>query len=120
MAHTDLKDRSSSIDLLRILSLALVVSAHYSLLPATIGGTHGVVIFFMVSGYCMAFSMQGRTGGAFLAARFWRLVPLLILCATVTATAEALLPQLRPDRLQSWQDYWRNITCLPPRIYCAT
>lgn len=112
--HNDTSSRLIAVDLLRIVSVAIVIASHYALLPDIgIGGTHGVVIFFMVSGFCMAFSMEGRTGGAYLSARFWRLAPLLVICATVTAFGEHLFPYLRPDRVQTWTDYQRNVACLP-------
>jgi peptidoglycan/LPS O-acetylase OafA/YrhL len=112
--RNDTLSRLIAVDVLRIVSVAIVIASHYGILPDIgIGGTHGVVIFFMVSGFCMAFSMQGRTGSSYLAARFWRLAPLLVICATVTAIGEHLFPYLRPDRVQTWTDYLRNITCLP-------
>ncbi len=106
--------RSFRIDLLRIISVLIVVISHYSFFPAArIDGTMGVAIFFMVSGYCMAFSTKGRTGLQFLQARFFRLAPALIVCATITSVGEHLFPDLRPDRLQGWKDYALNVVCLP-------
>ena len=88
--------RNLAVDLLRVFSVALVMLSHYGLLGGWMGGTHGVAIFFMISGYCMRYSTGGRTGGAFLKARFWRLIPTLMVCATLTAAVETL--NILPER----------------------
>jgi peptidoglycan/LPS O-acetylase OafA/YrhL len=58
-----MKTRDLGVDVLCVFSVTLVVLSHYGLLGGGVGGTHGVVIFFMISGYCMRYSTQGRTGG---------------------------------------------------------
>lgn len=103
--------RNLAVDVLRVFSVALVVLSHYGLLGGGVGGTHGVVIFFMISGYCMRYSTQGRTGVEFLKARFWRLVPTFMVCATLTAAVEAF--NFLPERAQSWGAYFANLICLP-------
>lgn len=103
--------RNLAVDVLRVLSVALVVLSHYGLLGGGVSGTHGVVIFFMISGYCMRYSTQGRTGGEFLKARFWRLVPTFVVCVTLTAAVEAL--NFLPERSQSVKSYFANLACLP-------
>jgi peptidoglycan/LPS O-acetylase OafA/YrhL len=106
--------RSAGIDLLRILSVAVVIFSHYAVYPPLdFGGTRGVVIFFMVSGFCMAYSIQGRTGTQYLMARILRLVPTFLICASITTIVEQTWPGLRPDRLHSWLDYFKNLVCLP-------
>ena len=113
---SSIDQRSAGIDLLRSLSVMIVIFSHYGILPEfslPLGGTHGVVIFFMVSGYCMSYSLAGRNGHQFLAARFWRLVPILIICASITTLIEFLLNDIRPDRGQSFKSYGANIVCLP-------
>jgi peptidoglycan/LPS O-acetylase OafA/YrhL len=109
-----MSDRNLGVDLLRVISIALVVFSHYGLLGQfPLGGTHGVVIFFMVSGYCMQYSTHGRKGSQFLVARFWRLVPTLLLCASVTTLIEFSFSGFRPDRLNTLKDYVANMICLP-------
>lgn len=104
--------RNLGIDVLRVFSVVLVVLSHYELLGRfPLGGTHGVAIFFMISGYCMYYSTQGRTGSEFLKARFWRLVPIFVICATVTALIEAF--NVVPERSQSFKSYLANVFCLP-------
>lgn len=103
--------RSLAIDILRVFSVALVVLSHYGLIVGGLGGTHGVVIFFMISGYCMRYSTQGRTGGEFLKARFWRLVPTFVVCITLTAAVETI--NILPERSQSVKSYFANLVCLP-------
>lgn len=102
--------RNLAVDVLRVLSVALVVLSHYGLLGGGVSGTHGVVIFFMISGYCMRYSTQGRTGGEFLKARFWRLVPTFVVCVTLTAAVEGL--NFLPERSQSVKSYFANLACL--------
>ncbi len=57
------------------------------------------------------FHWGGRTGVAFLKARFWRLVPTLMVCATLTAAVETL--NILPERSQSVRSYLANLACLP-------
>lgn len=103
--------RNLAVDVLRVLSVALVVLSHYGLLGGGVGGTHGAIIFYMISGYCMRYSTQGRTGVEFLKARFWRLLPTFVVCATLTAAVETL--NILPDRSQSVRSYFANLACLP-------
>lgn len=103
--------RNLAVDVLRVFSVTLVVLSHYGLLGGGVGGTHGVVIFFMISGYCMRYSTQGRTGVQFLKARFWRLVPTFVVCVTLTAVVETL--NILPERSQSVRSYFANLACLP-------
>jgi peptidoglycan/LPS O-acetylase OafA/YrhL len=108
------ENRYAGIDLLRGFSALLVVLSHYGVLRGFfLGGTHGVAIFFIVSGYCMSYSTRDRSGGQFMAARLWRLVPTLVVCATITHVLESTLPEIRPDRLQTVKDYVANLACLP-------
>lgn len=113
-------NRSAGIDLLRILSFLIVLGSHYEIWPEyDLGGTRGVAIFFMVSGFCMGYSLQGRSGFQYLSARFWRLVPILLVCMTITAAFEGSLYWLRPDRTQSALDFLKNAVCLPSgNLFC--
>jgi peptidoglycan/LPS O-acetylase OafA/YrhL len=107
-------ERLLSVDLLRIASITIVIFSHYSIFPPLdVGGTTGVVLFFMISGFCMAYSTEGRTGGEFIWARLERLVPEFLICVTITALVEGAWPEISPDRVQFMRDYFYNIGCLP-------
>lgn len=107
-------NRSAGIDLLRLISFVIVMGSHYTIWPNyDLGGTRGVAIFFMVSGFCMGYSLHDREGTQFLLARFWRLVPILIVCMTITAAFESSFYWVQPDRMQSAFDYLKNMVCLP-------
>lgn len=106
--------RNLGIDLLRVISICIVVFSHFGMLSETfLDGTHGVLIFFMVSGYCMGDSINNRSGGAFLVARFFRLIPAFLVCVTITEFIEFALPEVRPDRWQTGKEYLANLACLP-------
>ncbi|WP_164478888.1 acyltransferase family protein [Methylophilus methylotrophus] len=112
--NSNLNERSAGIDFLRCFSVLLVIASHYGLIVGLpLAGTHGVAIFFMVSGFCMSYSISGRNGKQFLIARFWRLIPILIVCATITELIEVIFPEIRPDRGQSFSNYIQNLLCLP-------
>ena len=112
MVARSVVSRNLGIDALRLFSVGLVVLSHYGLLfDFPLGGTHGVVIFFMISGYCMQYSTWGRNGAEFLSARFWRLVPTFVICATLTALIEVF--NVMPERSQSFKSYLANVLCLP-------
>lgn len=111
LAAKRMETRNLAVDLLRVFSVTLVMLSHYGLLGGGLGGTHGVVIFFMISGYCMRYSTQGRTGAEFLKARFWRLIPTFVVCVTMTAAVEAF--NILPERSQSVRSYFANLACLP-------
>jgi peptidoglycan/LPS O-acetylase OafA/YrhL len=107
-------ERLLSIDILRIISISIVIFSHYTFFPAAdVGGTTGVVLFFMVSGFCMAYSTEGRTGHGFLLSRAKRLFPEFFICVTISALIEGAWPDIRPDRIQSFRDYVLNVACLP-------
>lgn len=116
--HIDLNNRNFSVDLLRIVSVVLVLISHFGLrkylpLGSEFDGTNGVVIFFMISGYCMSSSLQGRTCKEFIFARLLRLIPALIICATISTVFENLFRDVRPDRLHNFSSYAFNLMCLP-------
>jgi peptidoglycan/LPS O-acetylase OafA/YrhL len=111
--NSHVPSRIAGIDLLRTISVFVVILSHYGVWRFELSGTHGVVIFFMVSGYCMAYSTSGRTGKQFLLARFWRLTPAIFVCATITEVVELTLYGINPERSQSFRDYLSNLLCLP-------
>ncbi|MBL7689868.1 MAG: acyltransferase, partial [Bdellovibrionaceae bacterium] len=107
-------NRNLGIDLLRVLSIGIVVLYHYNALGNfSLDGTHAVVIFFMISGYCMGFSTKNRTSSQFLKARLLRLVPPMFICATLSTAIESVFAEIRPDRLHGLKEYASTLICLP-------
>ena len=91
------KNRYHSLDLLRLLAALAVVFYHYSVFidvdtgRALFGffdlGYLGVNFFFMLSGFVIMASAQGRGAFAFLVARGQRLYPAFIACLGLTLLA---------------------------------
>jgi peptidoglycan/LPS O-acetylase OafA/YrhL len=108
-------NRLLGIDFLRVLSLLIVVLSHYNLIPwLPLSGTHGVVIFFMISGYCIELTSRKKSEVSdFALARFWRLIPTFVFCAFLITFIENIFPYLRPDRIQTFWDFLLNVTCMP-------
>jgi peptidoglycan/LPS O-acetylase OafA/YrhL len=80
------------LDLTRFAAAALVMGYHYqqgasplhpNLLLAS--GWVGVEIFFVLSGYVIAYSAEGASPGAFARSRAVRLLPSVWICGTATA-----------------------------------
>jgi peptidoglycan/LPS O-acetylase OafA/YrhL len=69
-------------------------------------GWVGVPIFFVLSGFVIAFSATGRTAGHFLKSRVVRLYPAAWVCATITAVVIAGDPGLI-------EKYLRSVTLTP-------
>ncbi len=91
-----MQNRLLGLDLLRLLLALAVVIYHYtwsgaakSVLP-DVGpdwfyyGRYAILTFFMISGFVIARSMAGRDWLSFAIARFVRLYPSLLACATIT------------------------------------
>lgn len=88
--------RLLGLDLLRMILAMAIVVYHYTWSGTAKGivpdigpdylfyGRYAVPVFFIVSGFVIARTMAGRSWRAFLIARFVRLYPALIFCATVT------------------------------------
>lgn len=95
--------RVDALDLLRLLAVAAVVLYHFGFNGLTSNGTTyvalprlgpvaqygylGVQLFFVVSGFVIAFSAQGRTASEFFIARVARIYPAFLFCMTVTFLA---------------------------------
>jgi peptidoglycan/LPS O-acetylase OafA/YrhL len=62
-------------------------------------GYLGVHFFFIISGFVIAISAEGRTWQEFLTARAVRLFPALWACATLTLTVLLILRQLTPPEI---------------------
>src|SRR4051794_15709488 len=98
--------RVEALNLLRLVAVLGVVFYHYGFwgpashgvplaaLPAMAGfaqyGFLGVPVFFIISGFVIAYSAQGRTATGFAVARFSRIYPTFVICMTLTALAIAI------------------------------
>jgi peptidoglycan/LPS O-acetylase OafA/YrhL len=91
--------RVPALDLLRLVAVLLVAAFHFGLqgpagLVAVPGvesiaryGFMGVPIFFVISGFVIAYSAEGRTATSFAIARISRIYPTFLLCMTLTFLA---------------------------------
>lgn len=103
--------RVLEIDALRFIAAMMVVLFHWAfrggarhkymadvyppLLPAAEYGYLGVQLFFMISGFVILMSAQGRSPREFLVSRAVRLYPAFWACCTVTALAVVLFADPR-------------------------
>jgi peptidoglycan/LPS O-acetylase OafA/YrhL len=112
--------RLLNLDILRLVSAALVMFFHYGfrmrisgegsgigfpeLAPVAIWFDAGLLIFFAISGYVISMSAEGRTAYDFAAGRFARLWPTFIVCATITAIVLTIWPvaTLDPPTIRQW------------------
>jgi peptidoglycan/LPS O-acetylase OafA/YrhL len=91
--------RMGSLDLLRLVAALAVVLYHYcfrgeiagdidagypAVAPFAIYGYLGVNLFFLISGFVISWSAEGRTWREFAVARFVRLYPGFLVCMTAT------------------------------------
>ncbi|MFC5990285.1 acyltransferase family protein [Limoniibacter endophyticus] len=74
-------------------------------------GKYGVDIFFVISGFIIAYSAANRSLGEFFRSRFLRLFPAAFVCATLTLLIAGIM-QLWPEP-QLWDRYFRSITFWP-------
>jgi peptidoglycan/LPS O-acetylase OafA/YrhL len=108
-------ERSAAIDCLRAISIIWVLAFHFVPLPIFNRGTFGVLLFFIISGYCIAFSAESsQTAWHFYAKRLGRLLPALIVCGFLTTLFKWLAPGLvEPGRGLTWIHYLDTIVALP-------
>lgn len=76
--------------------------AHYGYL--------GVPLFFIVSGFVISLSSEGRTFRQFVSARFIRLFPVFWLCVSITTICIFFLNK---NEHISWARYFANLTMIP-------
>jgi peptidoglycan/LPS O-acetylase OafA/YrhL len=102
-----MKGRVPALDLLRLVAVLGVVLFHYGFrgptgleqtyvaLPELAAfaryGFLGVPVFFVISGFVIAYSAEGRTATEFAIARFARIYPTFVLCMTITFLAVLLM-----------------------------
>jgi peptidoglycan/LPS O-acetylase OafA/YrhL len=94
------RDRLEALDLLRVIAVLAVLLYHYTFrgaaadgltdvsLPGLVFlskyGSLGVQLFFVISGFVIAYSAEGRTPADFAIARVSRIYPAFLFCMTVT------------------------------------
>ncbi len=94
------RDRLDTLDLLRLIAVLAVLLYHYAfrgaaadgftdislpaLVPLAKYGSLGVQLFFVISGFVIAYSAEGRTATGFAIARVARIYPAFLFCMTLT------------------------------------
>ncbi len=114
------RDRIEGLDILRLFAALSVVIFHYSfrgaaaddltrvslpaLVPITKYGYLGVDLFFVISGFVIAWSAEGRHWLQFAVARFARIYPAFVFCMTADLRGDDAdrRAALRAPRFQQW------------------
>jgi peptidoglycan/LPS O-acetylase OafA/YrhL len=134
MAPPDSKQASSrveALDLLRLLAVLGVIVYHYGFRGPTLGnGTYvavpeiapfaeygflGVPAFFVISGFVIAYSAEGRTATGFAIARFSRIYPTFVLCMTLTFLTVLMIGS--PDFTTSAGQWIANLFIAAPALH---
>jgi peptidoglycan/LPS O-acetylase OafA/YrhL len=119
--------RFALLDLLRLFAALMVVAFHWMFRGHAAGqqitdfpdaarlavyGYVGVDWFFVISGFVIAWTAEGRNAATFAVLRFARLYPGYIACMTITflMTVSYNWPQFSPG----WTDWLANITMFAP------
>jgi len=100
-------ERVPALDVLRLVAVLGVMAFHYGFRgPTELGVTHvalpelaalgrygflGVSVFFVISGFVIAYSAEGRTAPGFAIARAARIYPTYLFCMTLTFLGVLLL-----------------------------
>jgi exopolysaccharide production protein ExoZ len=115
-AESSLKRSYSGLDLVRLAAALGVTLYHYTFLwwlpsspdtrPALVllfrWGWVGVQVFFVLSGFLIAYSANGKSAWGFFTGRLWRLYPTAWICAAITLVATRLgTPGALPDFLRA-------------------
>lgn len=79
------------------------------LIPVSSYGYLGVDLFFLISGFVIALSSEGRTAGQFISARFIRLFPVFWVCVSITS----LCVFLAGNEHITLQQFLANLTMMP-------
>lgn len=108
--------RVAELDFLRFIAATMVVFYHFMFRETyaplnTLAqyGYLGVPLFFMISGFVILWSAQGRTGWEFVKSRFWRLYPMFWLGMLTTLAVMVVAGRAK----FSAYDIAANFTMLP-------
>lgn len=120
----------ATLDLLRLVAALAVLVFHFlfrgaaadgylaqgypEAAPYAIYGALGVRLFFLVSGFVIAWSADGRDWHSFAVARFVRLYPGFVVCMTLTFAA--MLAANSPVFPVTIAQYLANLTMLSPGL----
>lgn len=98
-------NRIEGLDLLRFVAAFSVLIYHYFFIGPLQGvwppaqrldiahiGDFGVDVFFIISGFVIALSANGRTFTQFAKSRFVRIFPAFLICSMITAATSIMLP----------------------------
>lgn len=124
------QDRLATLDLLRFAAALAVLAFHYlfrgaaadgylaagypEAAPYAIYGYFGLNLFFMISGFVIAWSAEGRGAITFAVARFTRLYPGFVAC--MSATFAVMLYAGMAPFSASWDQYYANLTMFAPAL----
>ncbi len=129
--HRNERRRMASLDLLRLVAALAVVGFHYlfrgaaadglldtgypSAAPFAIYGYLGVNLFFLISGFVIAWSAEGRNWADFAIARFARLYPGYVACMTATFLVFLIVGEPRLET--TFSTYAANILMFAPALH---
>lgn len=120
--------RLETLDALRLLAALVVLLFHFGFRGLTLGltdvslpayepvlkyGYLGVQLFFVISGFVIAYSAEGRTPLQFGIARFARIYPTFVLCMTITFVVVVLFGA---PRLQATPGQWAANLLIKPEL----
>lgn len=107
--------RLLNIDIIRIISLLIVMASHYNLEKFdNIDGTHGVVLFFFISGFCISMTSPKRKNfWDFWKARLIRLLPTLIACAATVTVFKWIFRPVIHHRMTGLNEFVLTSVCIP-------
>ncbi len=105
--------RNVLIDTTRGICVLSVIFFHFNLNSFFANvGLYGVTIFFVISGFCMKYSLMASVSFFdFIRKRFLRLMPTLIVCGFLTSIIKVLFHQ--ESLIESFNDYYKTIIFLP-------
>jgi peptidoglycan/LPS O-acetylase OafA/YrhL len=116
--------RAPALDVLRLVAVLAVAAYHFGFrgpagmvaVPdvASVAryGFMGVPAFFVISGFVIAYSAEGRTAISFAIARFARIYPTFLLCMTLTFVAVYLFGA--PDFHATFLQWAANLVIVAP------
>ena len=108
--------RIVSIDALRAIAALFVFLYHVYFIGPILGfwekgiyqksfyyGEFGVDVFFVISGFVITLSSEGRSGWGFARSRIIRLVPAFLVCSIITLLFDITIPGVDPaERFRTW------------------